>query len=63
LAAVTGRLCAITPYSSHKKVPTVKTTYIDNDIPSVFFVRMVLIACGKNEIVVQKAAAKPIISI
>jgi len=50
------------PYISHKKVPIVNTTYIDREIPEVSLVLMVFTACGKNEMVVLKAAAKPIIS-
>jgi len=60
LAMVTGRLGLIIPYISHKRVPAVKRAYIDNEIPDVFFVLIVSIACGKNETVVPKAANKPI---
>jgi hypothetical protein len=63
LATATGRLGYIMPYISHKKVPTVNTTYIDKEIPEVSFVRMVLTAWGKKDMVVLKAAVKPIISI
>jgi hypothetical protein len=62
LATATGRLGYIMPYISHKKVPTVNTTYMDNDMPDVSFVRIVFTACGKKDIVVLKAAIKPIIS-
>jgi hypothetical protein len=60
LAMVTGRLGLIMPYISHKRVPAVKSAYMDNDMPDVFFVRMVSIAWGKKETVVPKAANKPI---
>jgi hypothetical protein len=55
-AIATGRLPLIKPYISHKKVPAVNIAYIDNDMPEVSFVRIVLMACGKNETVVPKAA-------
>jgi hypothetical protein len=60
LAIVTGRLGLIIPYISHKRVPMVKSAYMDNEIPDVFFVLMVSIACGKKETVVPQAANKPI---
>jgi len=41
----------------------VNTAYIDSEIPDVSFVLMVLMACGKKDMVVEKAAVKPIISI
>ena len=63
LANATGKLGSIIPYISHNKVPVVNTAYIDKEIPEVFLVRMVLMAWGKNEIVVLNAASKPIISI
>ena len=63
LAAATGRLGYIMPYISHKKVPIVNTTYMDRDMPEVSFVRIVFTACGKKEMVVLKAAKKPMISI
>lgn len=62
LANATGKLGYVIPYISQKNVPAVKTAYIDKDIPDVFFVRMVLTACGKNETVVLQAASKPTIS-
>jgi hypothetical protein len=37
-------------------VPVVKTAYIDSDMPDVSLVRMVFMACGKNDMVVEKAA-------
>ena len=38
-------------------------TYMDNERPDVSFVLMVFIVCGKKDIVVQKAAKYPSISI
>ncbi len=35
---------------------------MDREMPEVSLVRIVLTACGRNEIVVLKAAMKPIIS-
>ena len=32
---------------------------MDNEIPEVSFVRIVLMACGRKEAVVQKAAVRP----
>jgi hypothetical protein len=61
LAMVTGRLGLSMPYISHSRVPVVKRAYMDNEIPDVFFVFIVSIACGKNETVVPQAANKPII--
>jgi hypothetical protein len=63
LASATGKLGSIIPYISHNEVPVVNTAYMDNEIPEVSLVRIVLIACGKNEIDVLNAASKPIISI
>jgi hypothetical protein len=57
---VTGRLPLVIPYISHKRVPAVKRAYIDKEIPEVFFVWIVLIACGKKDTVVPKAANNPI---
>ena len=36
---------------------------MDNEMPEVSFVLMVLMACGKKDMVVEKAAIKPMISI
>jgi hypothetical protein len=55
-ATATGKLPLMIPYISHNKVPIVKKAYINNDIPDVSFVRIVLIACGKKEMVVPNAA-------
>lgn len=63
LATATGKLGDQMPYISHKKVPTVNTMYMESEIPEVSFVRIVFTACGKKEIVVLKAAKKPMISI
>lgn len=58
-AIATCKLPLIMPYISQKSVPAVKSTYIGREIPIVFFVCMVLTACGKNEIVVPIAAKSP----
>ncbi len=59
LAMVTGKLGLIMPYISHKRVPVVKSAYMDSEMPDVFFVLIVSIACGKKETVVPQAANKP----
>lgn len=59
LAARTGIFPLNAPNKSHKKVPIVNTRYIFSDIPDVSFVLIVLIACGKKEVLVQNAAARP----
>jgi len=51
------------PYSSHNKVPTVNIVYMDNEMLDVSFDRMVFMACGRNEKVVQAAARRPIMVI
>ena len=61
LAIDTGTSWFNIPYISHNKVPEAKKVYINNDMPVVFFVLIVLTACGKNDPVVQKAAINPII--
>jgi hypothetical protein len=63
LAMATGRLLAVIPYMSHKRVPRVKSAYMGNEIPEVSFVRMVFTAWGKNEKVVPQAAQYPIMAI
>ena len=40
--------------------PKVKTLCVTREIPSVRFSRMIFIACGNQQAVVQKAAALPI---
>jgi hypothetical protein len=62
-AKATGKLGVMIPYINHMNVPKVNTAYMDKDIPEVSLVRMVFIACGKKEMVVLKAATKPMISI
>lgn len=59
LAEMMGVLELNRPNNNHKSVPKVNKEYMNRDIPDVSFVRMVLIACGRNEIVVQNAAASP----
>jgi hypothetical protein len=57
---VTGRLPESNPYINQKKVPVVKRKYMDRDMAEVSFVRMMRMACGRNEMVVQNAARRPI---
>lgn len=38
LAIATGKLPLIIPYINQKSVPKVKSPYMDNEIPDVFFV-------------------------
>ncbi len=56
LATATGKLPLRKPYIIHKNVPAVKRAYMEREMPDVSFVCMVLIACGKKETVVAKAA-------
>jgi hypothetical protein len=63
LAAATGMLLESNPNTNQAKVPNAKSEYINNEMPDVSFVRMVFNACGRKEIVVKKAAIKPIIVI
>jgi hypothetical protein len=63
LAIITGRLLSAMPYVSQSAVPMANSEYMDNDIPDVFLVWIVLTACGKKEAVVQNAAARPVIVI
>ncbi len=63
LATSTGILWVNMPNNNHSKVPIVNSQYMDKEMPEVFLVRMVFIAWGINEAVVQMAAAKPIIVI
>ena len=46
---------------NQSKVPNENIEYIPREIPNVFFVLIVFIACGKNEEVVDIAASSPII--
>ena len=59
LATVTGRLLVSMPNASQSVVPHVKMEYMYSEISDVFFVFMVFSACGKKEMVVHAAAAKP----
>jgi len=59
LAAIIGILLEKMPNNNHNNVPNAKSEYMKKDIPEVFFVCIVFMACGKNEIVVQVAANKP----
>jgi hypothetical protein len=58
-----GILLLKTPYTNHKRVPRVNSAYIDREMLVVSFVRMVLMAWGKKEKVVQAAARRPIMVI
>ena len=60
LATITGILLLNRPNKNQASVPVAKSEYINNEIPAVFFVRMVFKACGRKEAVVKKAATKPI---
>ena len=55
----TGILLLNIPKRNQSKVPVAKREYINKDMPLVSFVRMVLIACGRKDTVVNTAAAKP----
>ena len=46
---------------NQRKVPNENIEYIPREIPDVFFVLIVFIACGRNEDVVDIAARSPII--
>jgi hypothetical protein len=48
---------------NHNSVPKVNRAYIDCEMLAVSFVRMVLMAWGKNDKVVEAAATRPIIVI
>ena len=63
MAIVTGKLPIINPYISQKSVPAVNNAYMYNEIPDVFFVRIVLIAWGKKDIVVPIAAKYPMMAL
>lgn len=58
-ATITGIFVVNNPYKSHNNVPVVNKEYIDKEIPEVSFVLIVCKACGKKDIVVQKAATNP----
>lgn len=59
LATTIGILLLNNPNKSHKSVPIEKSKYINNEMLRVSFVRIVLIACGKNDPVVNAAAVNP----
>ena len=59
LATTIGILLLNRPKRNHSKVPVAKREYINNEMPVVSFVRIVLIACGRKDAVVRAAAAKP----
>jgi hypothetical protein len=60
-ATITGRLLLKMPNSSQSNVPVTNKKYIDSEMLPVSFVRMVFIACGTKEAVVNAAARKPVI--
>ena len=60
LANIIGKSDILIPYNNQEKTPTVKMMNIDSEISFVLFVLYTLIAWGKNAIVVQNAAKKPI---
>ena len=59
LAITIGVLLVKMPKTNHNNVPMAKSKYIDKEMPLVSLVRMVLIACGRKDVVVQKAAINP----
>ena len=61
LATTIGILLLSNPNKNHKSVPIENSKYINNEMLRVSFVRMVFTACGKKELVVNAAAANPII--
>ena len=61
LAMVTGMLLLNAPNNNHNNVPVANSVYMDNEMLLVSFVRIVFIACGKNDAVVNAAAIKPVI--
>ena len=63
MAKYAGTLPLINPKLNHKNVPIVNNKYIDNEMPLVFFVCMVFMACGRKERVVQNTTNKPVIMV
>ena len=59
LATMMGILPEKIPKSSQSSVPVENSRYIKSEILLVSFVRIVLTACGMNELVVSPAAIKP----
>ena len=59
LAEIIGILFEKMPNNNHNNVPNAKSEYMNNDMPDVFFVCIVFMACGKKDMVVQVAATKP----
>jgi hypothetical protein len=55
-----GRSPIRIPYTDHKNTPAANNKYIPKDKSLVCLVFMILMACGKNEIVVHVAANTPI---
>ena len=61
LAATIGIDLKKKPYTAHNVMPMEKSTYIKSDRSFVCFVLCAFMTCGKNEMVVNKAAVVPII--
>jgi len=59
LASIIDHIFVIIPYASHKETPIINIRYMVKESPEVFLVFITLIACGKKERVVKKAAIKP----
>ena len=59
LATIIGILLLNIPNKSQSSVPFEKSRYIKSEILCVSFVRIVLMAWGKNEPVVNTAAVNP----
>jgi len=60
LAIITGKVLDKTPYTSHKKIPSVRMVNIGSDKSRVCLVRWIFNICGKNEMVVHAPAVNPI---
>lgn len=58
-AMMTGGSLIRIPYMNHRKMPVVSVEYIPNDMSFVCLVLIILITCGRNEIVVHVAAINP----
>src|SRR5262245_2027168 len=59
LAAISGRSPRSRPYTSHSRMPTLRTVNMPYDRSSADFVRQTLVSCGTNEQVVSVAAVRP----
>lgn len=63
LASISGISCLKRPYTSQHTVPANISEYMGSERSLVDLVLIVFIACGKNAVVVRKAASRPIASI